>query len=464
MTRQYSDPMDQGEEEIARLRRENDRLREEYHDLYEGRVRAGSSHRVRRTLSWILVVLACVFAAVSVLVIFVRNEVLNTSTYVSTVQPLAADPAIQAAVADTVSSRLVEGVDLRQRVTDALPAKASFLAAPITTGVQDAVRQATQAVVRSPEFQTLWAEANQRAHSQLVALLTGSGTGVLRSSQHGQVSLDLSQVANQVKHQLDQRGITIFDRVPTGKDTQLVLFQSDQLARAQRLVRLLDRLALFLPFAALALFAGAVFATTDRRRGLVRVAVGLAVTMVALLVGFDIGRNLYLHALGPSVSRAAAQSAYDVVTAVPLDTIRVILALSVVVAVIALLAGNRRLRHRLAGWGWPAWFVDNPGFRFIAGHRPTLQWGVAGIGALVLVTWSNPTPLVVVVVALITLAFVGLVGMVAGRRPQLRPRGNEATGAGTSGDVEPLDDPVALATSPVDVAAEAAEAGGTRQP
>ena len=41
--------------------------------------------------------LACILAVVSVLVVFARNEVLNTDAYVSTVAPLASNPAIQAA-------------------------------------------------------------------------------------------------------------------------------------------------------------------------------------------------------------------------------------------------------------------------------------------------------------------------------------------------------------------------------
>ncbi len=47
-----------------------------------------------------LIVLASLLAIVSVLVVFVRNEVLDTNTYVATVGPLASDPAIQSAVAN----------------------------------------------------------------------------------------------------------------------------------------------------------------------------------------------------------------------------------------------------------------------------------------------------------------------------------------------------------------------------
>lgn len=401
-------------EEIERLRKENERLRRTNAELAGERTAGAGSHRLRRTLSWIVVVVACALAAISVLVVFVRNEVLNTATYVAMVAPLASEPAIQAAVANEVSTQLVTRVDLRKEIADVLPPKAGFLAAPLASGVQDAVRSATQSVVESPVFQTFWTEANRQAHAQLVALLTGSSTGALHADRNGQVSLNLSQVADQVKHRLDERGITLFDKVPTGNDTQLVLFQSDQLARAQGLVRTLARLALVLPLVTLAAFAGAVLLAIDRRRGLVRAATGLAVTMVTLLVGFDVGRSQYLGALGPSVSRGAAEAAYDVVTAVPLDTIRAILAVAAVVALLGQLAGNRWLRGRLGALGRPAWLVENPVRRIVTAHRGAVQWGLVGLGALVVVAWANPTPLTVVVVAMVTLAAVGAAGLLAG--------------------------------------------------
>ena len=53
------------------------------------------------------VVLACLLAVVSVFVVFARNQLLNTDTYVSTVAPLATNPAIQTQVATRVSDELI---------------------------------------------------------------------------------------------------------------------------------------------------------------------------------------------------------------------------------------------------------------------------------------------------------------------------------------------------------------------
>lgn len=76
----------------------------------------GQSPRWRRIASWVLVVLACLLAVVSVMVVFVRNQLLNTDAYVSTMAPLATNPAIQTQIATRVSDGLVTRTDLSHRV------------------------------------------------------------------------------------------------------------------------------------------------------------------------------------------------------------------------------------------------------------------------------------------------------------------------------------------------------------
>ena len=80
--------------------------------------------RGRTISSWILLVLACLLAVLSVVVVYARNELLNTNTFVATVGPLAKDPAVQAAVATKVSESLVAKTDIQQRIKEALPARA----------------------------------------------------------------------------------------------------------------------------------------------------------------------------------------------------------------------------------------------------------------------------------------------------------------------------------------------------
>ena len=52
---------------------------------------------------------------------------------------------------------------------------------------------------------------------------------------------------------------------------------------------------------------------------------------------------------------------------------------------------------------------------FAVKHRRVSQWSVLATALLILVIWSNPTPLVAVVVVLVALAIIGLIGLFAAK-------------------------------------------------
>jgi hypothetical protein len=374
--------------------------------------------RWRRVLAWVLVVVACILSILSVVTVFARNQLLNTDAYVKTVAPLASNPAIQTQIAKQVSTNLIKRGDVESRVKDALPPKAGFLAAPITTGVETLTNQLALKTVQSKEFYNLWVTVNRSSHKQLVAVLTGSSVGSV-SSSNGRVTIDLTQVEVNVKKRLDAKGITVFDKVPAAKGLNFVLFQSKNLAKIQKLTKLLNDLAIVLPIIALLGFAASVVLVRNRRRGVVRAAIGLALSMAAVLVVVAVGRHQYLSGLSPNQSVAANQAVIDTVTANLRLGLRIILAVAALIAVVAALAGNRRFR----AWISRADRSDNPVHRFVANHRKILQWGALGLALLILVVWNEPTTLVAVIVVAISLVLIGGVGVYGGNRHVISPSG-----------------------------------------
>ncbi len=373
--------------------------------------------RWRRILSWVLVVLACLLAVVSVMVVFVRNQLLNTDAYVSTMAPLATNPAIQTQVATRVSEELIARTDLSQRVKSALPPKAGFLVTPITDEVQNATYSVTLKLVQSPKFEQLWIAVNRASHKQLVNVLTGTQQGAV-STKNGRITIDLSQVEIKVKQALDAKGITVFDKVPAVKGLNYVLFQSDNLVHIQKLVKFLNKLAVVLPIITLLFFAGAIVLARNRRRGLVRAAAGLALSMALILILIAVGRNQYIAGVKPPQSPAAQSAVIDIVTTNLRNGIRIILIVAALIAIGGLIAGNRWIRSKAGDMRKPGWVTGGPVHDFVARHRKALQWAVLALGLIILVIWGNPTALVAVVVVLITLAVVGLVGLFAGRGPR----------------------------------------------
>jgi hypothetical protein len=385
-------------------------------------IEQGKGPRWKRIVAWVLVVLACILSVLSVVTVFARNQLLNTDTYVNTVAPLASNPAVQTQIAKQVSENLINRASVETRVKDALPPKAGFLATPITSGLESTINTLTLKTVQSKQFYEVWVAANRASHKQLVAVLTGSNEGSV-SSKNGKVTIDLSQVEVNVKKKLDAKGITVFDKVPAVKGLNFVLFQSQGVAKVQKVTKLLNDLAIVLPILTLLLLAASVVLARNRRRGLVRAAAGLALSMAAVLVVMAVARHQYLSGLSPNQSVPANQAVIDTVTATFRLGLRIIFAVSAFIAVLALAAGNRRLR----AWVSRADRPDNPVHRFVVAHRKGLQWGILGLALLVLVVWSEPTTLVAVIVVAVALVLIGLVGLYGGGRNALSPSDHRGT-------------------------------------
>src|SRR5262245_19790651 len=211
-----------------------------------------------RILCGVLVVIVCHLAPLSLLAVWTHNTLLNTDQYVDTVGPLAEEPAIQQAISNRVVQALKTNVDIEDRVKDALPERAAFVAPFVATGIENFAREATLRLAESDRFQNLWNNANRRAHGQVVAVLTGEGSDRV-STKNGEVVVRLGPIVETVKEQLSKLGINIFDSSSgTRVSNQLVLFKSEDLTKIQGAVSLLDDVAWVLPILMLVLLALAI--------------------------------------------------------------------------------------------------------------------------------------------------------------------------------------------------------------
>src|SRR5215813_12812056 len=72
--------------------------------------------RWRRILVALLVVFGCILAPLAMLGVWLKAEILDTGTYMSTMAPLADNPDIQNALADRITNTLVVNTSLEQNV------------------------------------------------------------------------------------------------------------------------------------------------------------------------------------------------------------------------------------------------------------------------------------------------------------------------------------------------------------
>jgi hypothetical protein len=387
---------------------------------------ASGHWRLRRATLVLLLVLGCGLAAASAIAIWTRVTVLNTDRYVKTMAPIARSAPVQKTVADKLYTRITGAIDFDALARDVLPDRADVLAPAIEVGAETAIREGLDRFVASDRFGEVWDAANRRAHETVVALLT-TGKSNRLTLDGNVVYLDMSQVVDRLKDRLRERGFgRVADAIPANIDGRIPLLTSDGFSTARHGVNVLKGLSWVLPLLALLCLAGHILLTRPRRRGWLRVALGLAVTGLLLLALVGIGRTYYLDSINRAVlPKDAAEAIFDALIALLRDSLRLAVVAAIVMALLSLLAGKparlavqatgprvRAARERLAA---------DPRTSWVAEHRAAVQWSVVLLGGLVLVVWRDPTAWTVLIDAALIVLAVWIVAALS--RGAARPAG-----------------------------------------
>ncbi|MFB9463950.1 hypothetical protein [Streptomyces cinereospinus] len=409
---------------------------EEHAEYRRLRHAAAVRHRTARSVgASVLLLVALLLSPLAVVAAWVDDEVTDTDRYVQTVAPLGSDPAVQAAVTDRLTDRVVANVDveavtrwLGEALADAgappaVADRADALTGPLRAAVTDAVHRVVQRVVTSDAFEDAWVAANRRAHTAVVNVLTGSQGGAVRAEQD-KVVLDLGTVVDEVKQRLVDAGFEKASVIPA-PDRQITLFESDALPEAQAGLRLLDVLGTWLPVLTVVLAALAVWTAPGHRVMLLVTALGAALMMVLLLIALAVARRFYLDAVPAStLPPDAATAIYDTLVRFLRDSTRTLLVVAVVVALAAYLYGPGRAARGVRGLAASGTTAAGHGLRrlglrtgaagrWLAARRPGTTGVVIAGGALALVLWNHPTVAAVALVLGLVLAVLVVLAVLA---------------------------------------------------
>jgi hypothetical protein len=232
--------------------------------------------------------------------------VLNTDSYVSTVTPIAENPAVTAALARDVTNQIFAALDPQSTIADALPPKAAFLAGPITNGVKGFIQDQANNALNTQQFQQLWVTANRTAHTALMKVLHGDSKAVVTTN--GEVVLSVVPLLNQVLQNLQQttseligKDITlptltgtelpsaacakisaVLDRPVPATCGQIPLFPASKLDQAQWAVRVFDHAVIALLILTPLLVLAALWLSRRRRRTLLQLVIAAMFVMVVV--------------------------------------------------------------------------------------------------------------------------------------------------------------------------------------
>ncbi len=310
--------------EIGQLRRQVDE--------HEVAARA-RQHRGRGWAVNLLIALGLILMTAGNVTFWIRGTVLNTDRWVAAVGPLTQNET----VANALSIYVVEGVfdlmDVQGIIGEALPAEHSFLSGGLTRMVHDWVQGTATSLIQSDQFNAVWVGINRAAHRAVMGVLRGDGD--LLYLQEGQLTLDLSDAFRFVTDSLQLGDLESLQDV----ETRFVLLESQQVAAVQQTLAFIDRVGLVIPLLALGSLFLAWLISLWRRRTVMWIGIGVAITMALSLGAFVVTQPLVLASVGDPFVRLLAGEIWDVVVrSLYVQTI-VILAVGLLVVAGAALAG-----------------------------------------------------------------------------------------------------------------------------
>ena len=360
---------------------------------------------------WGLFAVATILLFVSSLTVWSKRQLLNDDAWADSSTQLLANDEVRGAIAQKLSDALFARVDVEAQLRERLPQRSQGAAAALTAALQNNVGPAAaDRLLQRPRVQTLWQNANKRAHAAVVRVLEGKDLGPNGniSTANGEVTLDLRPAITRLATRLG-----IEDKLKANADPtagQIVLMKSDQLGAAQTAVKILNALSSLLLIAVFALFALAIYLAQGRRRWLLG-ATGASLVFVGLLIA-SLRRFVGGVVVDSLVKTQANKHPVSVIWGIETSVLRDIGILLVVYGALVLIA------TALAGPNRPAlafrrWLA--PIFR----HHPVAVWAT-GIVAFLLLLAVGPTAGNRQLVGVAILAVTAAIAIEALRRQTLR--------------------------------------------
>ncbi|MBD0423689.1 hypothetical protein H0H10_31800 [Streptomyces sp. TRM S81-3] len=284
--------------------------------------------RLRSALSAVLVVLACLLAPCGTLAAWAAYGLADTGRYVAAMAPLATDPDVREAVADTVGDGIMDKV----------------ATGPAHGAVRLFVHDATRSFTQTAAFRVGWDAANRAVHDAVLRALRDERT------DGRPVTVDLAPVTARIKDRLAQDHVPFAHRIPV-RHTTVTVLRAQEADRLRKGYDVLEVAAFWLPLAAVVFAVAGIAVAACRRRAVAATGIGTAVGGALLALAVVVGRHLTLAELPGAMRGPAAGAVYDALTATLRTASWLLVALGLTVALVSWLTGRygRVLRRRARG-------------------------------------------------------------------------------------------------------------------
>ncbi len=353
---------------------------------------------VRSVAALLVFIIAVLVTPVALIGHWGHRTVIDTTRYLETVGPLAANADVQESVSTAVTNAITSQIDTQELVGGLLgnivknPAIEEKLSAPIAAGINGLIGQAVSTFVASDAFQQIWITLNTGIQKSLLLILEGKDGGPV-SLQGNDVVLDVSSLIGAVQQNLVDRGVSVAANIPIPTiDKQIVLFNSPALAQIRTIYSLTSPLLAWFPLLLAALFALAVWLARRKGRMVLAAGIALIVMTFATKFGLDYAQGIFTDQLQGTIFAPASQAFWDTFFKYLILGIQSMIVLGIIIAIAGWL-GSRvgaagKARRWLAG-GLEQLGSDLPSTgiaRSMAAHSDLWRTIAAAIGVLILTT------------------------------------------------------------------------------
>ena len=393
-------------------------------------VAAPRRHRLRHTVSVLLIVFVAILTPLVVTAGWAVSTVTDTNRFVSTMSALGTNPTITNYVAVQGAATIVQDLDVQQRIEKALPPQGKLLAPFLTTEIQQQLTKVLSTVLASPQFQSIWTAKIRLLHSAFVAAMT---TNESKVGQASQLALDVTpQILAAIK-QLDAKNIHVLDgagKYLTGNKHLLVtLAQGKQFKEVQTYFHIATTLRWLLWVVTLVVAIAAILIDPRRRRSGLWLGVSVACSCIVMLALLAIGKQYAMtHSPTPP---DVANAVFSTLTSWLRWELRAVVIIGLVAAAVLWLTGPskhaRGIRGAFARGGGKASHaiegklgehrsaeLESEGTTvvdWIGKYAILLGWLGVVVGGIVLLEWGDSFLGAVVTILVVVAWFAAMVGI-----------------------------------------------------
>lgn len=277
--------------------------------------------------------------------------VFDTQTYVETVGPLTKDPAVANALSAYATEKLYSSIDLETEIREALPEKASFLAAPLAGQVEVATEKIGTKLISSDQFNSIWIAANQTAHTALMTVLEKPKPEFNTEKERVVFGINISPFLEQIRTRLqssDTATITPTSRMQQSGELAISLREQIQTMRAA--YQYSQAMYVLLPLITIACYLAAIAIASSRWRAVLAISITVTVVTAIELILLKAARPEVISQVATEY-QAAAGVVWDTMTAgfktVTTNTMLIGVGLTVVTMLAGPFSWAQRLRKMI---------------------------------------------------------------------------------------------------------------------